>query len=397
MKLPDEPLLAAANQMCVDPAFRAVVWRHCRDAGPRAGIGDLSTRIHPNDQMLLHSLKHHRDVNLSLSQYFNVALQQHAAARQIVKLLFDRPKEDLDVLDFACGYGRLLRFLCLGVPASRIWASDIQRDAVDFVVAEFGVNGIRSETEPERFEPGRTFDFIWVASLFSHLPEHLFRRWLARLLALLAPDGVLCFSVHDQFLLPANVAMPDQGICFFSYNENAELDASTYGTSYVTESFVRGAIADAGGNGHPSFRIRRGLANEQDIYVVPKAPGRDLGRLDAVRRGTWGWVDECRISGAGELRMSGWAASLDSGASAAVEISVDGRPHAGTTGQPRDDVRVALGDDRLAGCGWEFALALETGPTTAFLEVTARSGEDDAALLYAGPLAVPSRPQPGER
>src|SRR5690606_36941997 len=42
-------------------------------------------KIHPDDQMLLHSLYHHRDANASVSQYYNVALQQYNAAQQILR------------------------------------------------------------------------------------------------------------------------------------------------------------------------------------------------------------------------------------------------------------------------------------------------------------------------
>ena len=48
----------------------------------------------------------------------------------------------------------------------------------------FGVTVVPSAFEPGEFRPGRTFDFIWVASLFSHLPEELFRRWVAKLVSL---------------------------------------------------------------------------------------------------------------------------------------------------------------------------------------------------------------------
>ena len=65
-------------------------------------------------------------------------------------------------------------FLGLIVAPGRIWASDLQTDAVDFVRDTFGVQALASHADPARFAPERRFDFIWVASLFSHLPESLF-------------------------------------------------------------------------------------------------------------------------------------------------------------------------------------------------------------------------------
>jgi SAM-dependent methyltransferase len=385
----DGSLLARANQQCLDPAFRAAVWRHLGYRNDERGLRALSTRIHPNDQMLQHSLRHFHEVNRSVSQYFNVALQQHNAAQQVFRRVLGAPSAAHRLLDFACGYGRLLRFLTLSVPPAQIWASEIQRDAVDFAVSEFGVHGALSDVEPKRFELGVRFDFIWVASLFSHLPRHLFHAWLERLVSLTAPDGIVCFSVHDECLLPARIAMPADGIHFIASSENAELDGNVYGTTFVSEAFVRDAVAAACGAGHPYYRIKRGLANEQDLYVVPRSRSRELSGLDGFRKGAWGWVDECRLSEQGELYLRGWAASVDDGPLDSIEILVDGTLHRCPTGLPRDDVRSVLNDARLGTTGWEFRHALDAGAPGAFIEVTARSRLGEMALLYAGPLARP--------
>ena len=141
MDHPQDLLLAKADELCQTPAFRNVVWRCCGYQGAVVDISRMSTHIHRNDQMLLHSLNYFQEVNWSLSQYFNIALQQHHAVRQLLRLMFGTAVADCHILDFACGYGRLLRFLTLCVPPTRIWASEIQPDALDFVVREFGVHG----------------------------------------------------------------------------------------------------------------------------------------------------------------------------------------------------------------------------------------------------------------
>ena len=372
-----------AGEVCADPAFREAIWRHCRYRRASANLAELSTRVHPGDQMLRHSLRFW-DVNRSVSQYYNVALQQHHAAQQVLRALFGEPRPDFTVLDFACGYGRLLRFLTLSIPRERVWASEIQPDAVEYVRREFGVQGLASDADPERFEPGRRFDFIWVASLFSHLPRRLFHAWLERLLAVLELGGALCFSVHDQCLLPGGIAMPAEGIHFIPASENEDLDTSTYGTTFVTEGFVRGAIAKATSARHPCFRIPRGLANEQDLYVVPCERGRALDALASFRKGPWGWVDEWSVSPARELHLAGWAGSLDDGALASVEIRIAGKVHDVPCGMPRPDVAKVLGDPRLASTGWEFRHGLPDHPV--LVEVSAPSARGEAALLYAGPL-----------
>jgi SAM-dependent methyltransferase len=242
----DQLLLEEAAALCRDPRFRALILRHCSHLDP-AHLADaqatarFSTRIHAGDQMLLHSLREHRHAGAALSQYFNIALQQHNAAQQAIRACFDPSDPTTSVLDFACGYGRLLRFLSLAIPPSRLTASELQADALAFVGHEFGVPTIASHADPARFEPGRRFDCIWVASLFSHLPECLFNAWLQKLLSLLTPRGILCFSVRDSALLPPGWTLPASGIAYTSDSENPALGADIYGTTWASEAFVRDA------------------------------------------------------------------------------------------------------------------------------------------------------------
>lgn len=378
----DAALLAQIDRMCADAYYRRLVLGFC-DGIDATEAARFNGTIHPGDQMLLHSLREYRDAGAAFAQYFNVASQQHAAARQVMRAAFGDETE-IDVLDFACGYGRLLRFLSLSIGPSRIWASDIQADATAFVGSAFGVHTLPSHADPARFEPGRRFDFIWVASLFSHLPQALFRAWLARLIALLTPRGVLCFSVRDAALLPGRDALPDSGLAYAAESENAGLATEIYGTAYASERFVRGALHAATRDDQPYVRLPRALANEQDLYVVAADPRRDLAPLRAFRRGAWGWVDVRSLSGDGSLSLQGWAASLDDGSVEEVEIEVDGVRYACRTSVERPDVAAAFGDDRLARSGWSFRCDLDV--RSARVAVSARTARGEGALLYAGAI-----------
>lgn len=387
MTTPLPALVEAADRLCDDPAFRDAVWRHLTHRRPEADPGRLRTRIHPGDQMLRHSLRHWGDANFSVSQYYGVALQQHHAARQLLALVRPGGTEGLAILDFACGWGRLLRFLAHSVPPAQVWAAEIQPEAVRFVREAYGVRGVDSAFDPADFDPGRRFDFIWVASLFSHLPDRLFRLWLARLQDLLAPGGVLAFTVHDECLLPASMRMPADGIHFIGSSEIEELDNRAYGTTFVTQDYVRRAIG-RGACGADAVRLPRALANEQDLYVVPKDDGCDLSALARFRRGAWGWVDEIAFAPGGTLRLAGWAATLDEGPAESVDLRVDGRTFDVPVGEAREDVARVLGDPRLAKSGWAFEQA--SAKPRVFVEASARSRHGDRALLYAGWLGEPA-------
>jgi len=380
-------LLAEIDRMCRDVEYRRLVLGFCGGIERDAAQARFNATIHPGDPMLLHSLREHRDAGAAFAQYFNIALQQHSAARQLMQAAFG-DASDVAVLDFACGYGRLLRFLALSIDPRRIWACDLRTDAVDFVRDAFGVQPLASHADPARFEPGRRFDFIWVASLFSHLPEPLFRAWLARLVALLTPRGVLCFSVRDAGLLPDASTLPASGLAYARESENADLAGDIYGTAYASEAFVRTSLRAATGDDRPYVRLPRALANEQDLYVVAGDARRDVAPMRAFRRGPWGWVDRRGLSHGGTLQLEGWAASLDDGAVEAVEIDVGGAQYACRTSIDRPDVANACADERLGRSGWSFRCELGRGTPDARIAVSARTARGEAALLYAGSIGA---------
>ena len=376
-------LLADIDAMTADAGFRRVVVDHARSVDANVDASRFRAAIHPRDPMLLHSLAEHRDAGAALSQYFQIALQQHAAAMQILHAAFGDDLASIDALDFACGHGRLLRFLSLSLPPDRIYASDLQTDAVAFVRDAFGVHALTSDPEPARFEPGRRFDFIWVASLFSHLPEPLFHAWLARLVALLTPRGVLAFSVRDASLLPRGAAMPASGVLYTAESENANLATEIYGTTYASEAYVRDAVHRAARDERACVRLPRALANEQDLYVVGASQERSLDALAGFRRGPWGWVDIRRIDD-GELYLEGWAASLDDGTVDRVDIEIDGARETCCPSIARPDVAAAFGDARLANAGWSLRRKLDANARGARVAVSARTALGETALLYAG-------------
>ena len=133
----------------------------------------------------------------------------------------------------------------------------------------------------------------------------------------------------------------------------------------------------------PFVRLPRGLANEQDLYVIPRSATRDLSGLAGFRRGPWGCVDICRTRGR-ELELIGWAASLDDGPIGSVSIRVGGRDHTCPITVDREDVPAVFSDPRLRRSGWEFRVRMDNDAD--FVVVSAASARSEQALLYAGPI-----------
>lgn len=108
--------------------------------------------------------------------------------------------EHRDVLDFACGPGRVIRDFHARVPSARLTGSDIDAEAIAWAqanlgdIAAFHLNGIKP---PTGFADA-SFDIVYCISLFTHLDETLQDIWLAELAHLLRPGGVLLTTVHGR-------------------------------------------------------------------------------------------------------------------------------------------------------------------------------------------------------
>ncbi len=366
------------------PQLAGLLKDHLRQLHPSIGAGDITTDLHPACQMLSHSLRHHQDAGLAVSQYFAVALQQFHIVEQIIQR-HPVAREELKFLDFACGYGRLLRFLVHSLPTAHIHAAEIMPEAVEHARRRYQVTALQSTERPQDFHSEQRYDVIWVASLFSHLPDELFADWLRRLHDLLSNDGVLCFTVHDQALLPPDMPLPPSGLLYIEGSENEELSPNIYGTTFVNEAYVRTAVAKVLGENSSVWRIPRLLAHEQDLYLVGrdgKAPPATMANL---RRGLRGWLDGCRIDDH-TLHLHGWAASMDGDAVDRVDVRVDDQQMTCHTGEPRPRVAEVLGKADLSHCGWSCAIPLEQAGNEPYLTVSVCGRKDPPALIYAGPL-----------
>jgi SAM-dependent methyltransferase len=307
---------------------------------------ELNRAVDERDDMLdfaIHLFDHDRD--RALANYFQNGLEQFELVRHIAR--WRGPVRRM--FDFASGYGRLTRFLVHERLADEITVCDILEGGMAFQAEQFGVRAIVSTTRPEDLVvPGR-YDLIFVASLFTHLPPATFTPWLRKLAELLTPEGLLIFSVHDETIAPARV----DGIHFVANSESRVLDTNEYGSTWVTEGWVREQVAAI----DPSFawiRLPRALADWQDVYVVSPSPIDD----PRPRRTPKGFVDQFEITEEG-VRLAGWATLVDSQAGR-VEVRLGEREVASARDfHPRPDVAAWLGAPRAMDSGWETVIPHE--------------------------------------
>jgi SAM-dependent methyltransferase len=109
-----------------------------------------------------------------------------------------RKDEIRRILDFGCGYGRILRQFKAAYPEARLAACDILREAVDFCAETFGAEAIYAADDPGDTELEGEFDLIWVGSLFTHLAAASWTKLLDLFERVLEPGGLLLFSTQGR-------------------------------------------------------------------------------------------------------------------------------------------------------------------------------------------------------
>lgn len=335
---------------------------------------ELNRAIDDRDDMLDFAMKlFHHDRDAAVTNYFQSALDQLALVRHIAGWRDRHPRR---MLDFASGYGRLTRLLVHEHLADEITVSDILEGGMAFQSEQFGVRSLLSTTDPAKFVAPERYDLIFVASLFTHLPPATFTTWLQRLADLLEPEGLLIFSVHDEDLTPD----PMDGIRFESQSESRVLDVEDYGSTWVTEEYVRGQVSRIGAD-WACVRMPRALSDWQDVYVISPAPIAN----PRPRRVPKGFLEEPHLLAEG-IRVWGWATSIDAPPER-VEVRVEDDVVATTREfTPRADVAAFFGVESAGRSGWECVVPYAVVRSFRYqvLTISAFSSDGDERILFLG-------------
>jgi SAM-dependent methyltransferase len=146
--------------------------------------------------------------------------------RQALALLKRHSDSPSRILDFGCGHGRVLRHIVAEWPEADVWACDIDREAVEFCEQEFGVRGIQSASDAQEVTLPRC-DLIWAGSVFTHLPQPVWRDFL-RLLANTL-DGTLVFTLEGPFVAECMRGGEEMGTAHETPGLLADFDATGFG------------------------------------------------------------------------------------------------------------------------------------------------------------------------
>lgn len=317
----------------------ARAWAEC------AGLHGLELRTHPRDEMLGFIAAGSPRVDAHLFEY----LRSGQEAFRIVEHALAAAGRRLDtvarLLDFACGCGRIARFFVHALGAERVVAAEIDRQALAFVGATFGVETIASATDPRDVQLAAAFDVVFAGSLFSHLPRPRFVAWLRALARGLRPDGLLVFTTHGEGVRGSYPAS-SSGFTFVPVSETARLEASEYGSAFVRPEVVLDLLREAGLA--PVGWTEREVWDLQDVFVARREAAAEPRRLPAAPI-VYGRIERAHLPRPGHAWIGGGTRLLAADAPLRdVRLVVDGVDLAGANLAPPVAVTgVGAGDGRV--------------------------------------------------
>lgn len=254
------------------------VVRRIEAGGPR-----LVTAIDPADEAFLSVLDHADRIDNPQSHYFAVGERMLDRLRDLLAQLDLSLGDSRAFLEVACGHGRFTRHLVRVLDPGALTVCDRNAPAVDFLVERLGVAGVHAPHAPADLALPGTYDLVFAASFFGHLPEGEFADWLGRLYDALDDGGALLFSTHGPGCLPEGRALPEAGILHHESTRSGTHGPD--GTTFVTPQYVADVVRERTGQ-DLALVVERGLFNLQDVYAVRKPAATDPARHDgaAARR-----------------------------------------------------------------------------------------------------------------
>jgi ubiquinone/menaquinone biosynthesis C-methylase UbiE len=109
------------------------------------------------------------------------------------------PADGDQILDLGCGAGRMIRHLAPLAGRCEIWGSDISAPHIFWCTRHLSppFRFLTNTKTPHLPFADGSFRFIYCGSLFTHIDD-LADAWLLELRRLLAPDGRLYVTIHDE-------------------------------------------------------------------------------------------------------------------------------------------------------------------------------------------------------
>jgi SAM-dependent methyltransferase len=174
---------------------------------------------------------------------------------------------DSQILDFGCGWGRMIRFFLKDIVADNLYGIDVNSEMIDICLNKVRLGNYSvGKPEPPTEFANNSFDVVYAYSVFSHLAEPVHIKWVEELSRILKPGGMLivtvwgrnflefCRSLRGQnhefdwhkalanSFLDTEAALADYDNGKFLYSPTgggAALPASFYGEAVISPGYVK--------------------------------------------------------------------------------------------------------------------------------------------------------------
>jgi 2-polyprenyl-3-methyl-5-hydroxy-6-metoxy-1,4-benzoquinol methylase len=198
---------------------------------------------------------------------FSEAFSAYILFKQITEKHAKKISDQNAVLDFGCGWGRIIRFFLKDLEPSQIYGADCYKEMIDICNnSNLNCNFDTIDPMPPIKYQDNMFDVIYLYSVFSHLSEEAHLVWLKEFHRILKPGGIFLattrpveFIEHcknlakmkkiNEWELGSTIAFSEPEQAYRDYNEGkfvhsstgggGVLDKSFFGESCISESYVR--------------------------------------------------------------------------------------------------------------------------------------------------------------
>lgn len=214
--------------------------------------------------------------------YFGVA---ESALRVLLGALETAGTTPRRILDFGCGYGRVMRTLRAAYPEAELLACDVDSHAVAHCATAFGARPVTSATEIDRVERVQEVNLIWCGSVLTHLDEGQWPALIGYFGDALAIGGVAVMTTCGRVVAAKLADDTDYGLTpearesmLASYRSRGfgyhDYPGQTgYGLSLSTPAWAVGQVSPIPGLRLIGY-IEAGWDRHQDVIAVMKdSPG----------------------------------------------------------------------------------------------------------------------------
>jgi len=173
------------------------------------------------------------------------------------------------VLDYGCGWGRLIRLLYKYVPYENIYGVDPWNKSID-LCKQYGVkaNLAICDYVPDKLPFEQKLDLIFAFSVFTHLSEKTAKAVLATLRMYIQEDGILAITIRPieywmfhqggRFKSEMYQMQEEKGFAFIPH-QRAPIDGDiTYGDASISLDYIKANF--------PQWRLTKVTTNKIDQY-----------------------------------------------------------------------------------------------------------------------------------